>query len=141
MIRKMTVDDIHRVGQIWVDASIKAHHVVPADFWRSDLKTMTTEILPRAEGYVHESEGVIDGFITLGHCFVGCLFVEPASQRCGIGSGLLDYVKQSNRKLVLHVYHQNPEAVQFYKSQGFRITGESRCQYTRCPECIMEWTS
>ena len=41
MIRPMTPDDIETVGEIWLAASIIAHHFVDADFWRSDLKAIS----------------------------------------------------------------------------------------------------
>ena len=141
MIRKMTSDDIETVGQIWLTASIKAHDFVPAEFWRSDLKTMTTEILPHpdTEGYVHEEQGVVDGFISLGGNCVGCLFIIPDRQRNGIGSALLNHVKQLHSDLVLSVYKKNVAATQFYLTQGFETIGESTCKHTGCEELRMRW--
>ena len=62
-IREMVPADIEAVGQIWLAASIKAHDFVPEEFWRSDLRTMTSEILPhpRTEAYVFETGEQIEG--------------------------------------------------------------------------------
>ena len=141
MIRKMTSDDLDTVGQIWLTASIVAHDFVPADFWRSDLETMTTQILPHpdTEGYVHEGDGTIDGFISLAGNWVGCLFVTPERQRHGVGSALLEHVKQLHSALALTVYKKNADATRFYEAHGFRITGESTCKHTGCQELRMEW--
>ena len=141
MIRKMTSEDIEAVGQIWLAASIKAHNFVPADFWRSKLETMTTEILPHpdTEGYVYEDAGVIDGFVSLCGNSVGGLFVAPERQRSGIGSALLDYIKERHSLLTLNVYRKNVMAARFYETQGFEIVGESTCQHTGCGELQLKW--
>ena len=139
MIRPMTLDDISRVGDVWLETSIEAHDFVPADFWRSDHKTMTEKLLPQAEGYVHVAEGQLDAFITWEGDFIHCLFVQPKSQRHGIGSSLLSRVKQEHGVLRLKVYQQNRDARAFYESHGFFLTGESTCPYTGCAEFEMEW--
>ena len=141
MIRKMQLQDIEEVGQIWLEASIQAHDFVPADFWRSDLVNMTTDILPHpvTEGYVFETEERIEGFITLGKDCVGCLFVRPEMQGQGIGAALLRYVKQRRSELELTVYQQNVRATRFYEREGFSVTGEGTCPYTGCAEHKMRW--
>lgn len=141
MIRNMLPKDIQDVGQVWLTTSIIAHSFVPEEFWRSDLKIMTTEILPHpnTRGYVHEEAGVIDAFISLSGDNIGCLFVLPEKQGSGIGSALLDYVKQNHTKLYLNVYKKNESAVGFYQSQAFRLVGGSICPYTQCEEHNMLW--
>jgi putative acetyltransferase len=141
MIRELRLEDVDRVGAIWLEASLQAHHFVSEQFWRADHATMTTEILPNAQGHVHVTAGTIDGFITLRDGFIGCLFVEPTSQRRGIGASLLCYVKQLHTVLRLKVYKQNPDATRFYEAHGFRVIGESICPYTGCGELEMEWSS
>ena len=139
MIREMTETDITRVGEIWLEASIRAHDFVSSDFWCSDHVNMVEEILPRAEGYVYLEGEKILGFITIGGDFVYCLFVDNDRQRCGIGRKLLNHVKESNGILRLAVYQPNIDAQRFYESQGFYYTGDSICPYTQCPEVKMEW--
>ena len=63
MIRRMTDEDVDDVGQVWLAASRIAHDFVSAEFWHADHKVMTSELLPDSHGYVHETEGEIDGFV------------------------------------------------------------------------------
>lgn len=139
MIRKMTSQDIERVGEIWLETSIVAHDFVSADFWRTAHKTMTEELLPHAEGYVHVGGERIDGFTVIAGDFIHCLFVEPKRQRGGIGTVLLSHLKESHQGLRLHAYQKNLGATRFYESHGFRITGEATCPHTECAEFKMEW--
>lgn len=139
MIRTMTSQDIERVGEIWLAASILAHDFVPADFWRANLSTMTQKLLPQSESYVWVTMERLDGFITLGYDVVHCLFVEPSRQHRGVGSSLLSHVKRSREKLCLKVYQENTGAKAFYEAHGFAISGEASCPYTGYAEFEMEW--
>lgn len=135
----MTLEDIERVGQIWLEASLIAHDFISTDFWHSNLDTMTQELLPQSESYVHITDENPDAFITVENDFIHCLFVQPEMQHHGIGSLLLSYVKSSHETLRLNVYQQNSSAGKFYESQGFVICGEGACAYTGCAEFEMEW--
>lgn len=141
MIRKMQLQDIEEVGQIWLEASIQAHDFVLAEFWRSDLVNMTSDILPApvTEGYVFESEERIEGFIALGGNFVGCLFVRPEMQGQGVGAELLNHAKRLRSELQLSVYQQNVRATHFYEREGFRVIGAGTCPYTGCAEYKLKW--
>jgi len=143
MIRRMTSEDIETVGAIWLEASIRAHHFVPETFWRSDYKTMVTEILPdpRNEGWVHvdPASGAVDGFATLRGDTVNCLFVRPDRQRSGVGSALLEHIQERHLSLELKVYAQNVDATRLYEARGFRVNGKSTCPYTGCAELCMAW--
>lgn len=91
VIRKMLPCAIEEVGQVRLTASIQAHDFIAENFWRSDLLTMTSQILPnsRIEAYVFETQEQIAGFVSLGGTHVGCLFVRPERQSCGLGAALL----------------------------------------------------
>lgn len=143
MIRRMTDEDVDVVGRIWLAASLQAHDFVPAEFWHADHKVMTSELLPGAHGYVHETAGEIDGFVVLGSRkrsnVMGALFVSPERQGRGIGTRLVDHVKTIRNPLATTVYRQNRRAFRFYKARGFRIVGEVVCEHTGCDEYEMEW--
>lgn len=135
----MQSQDIDRVGEIWLEASLTAHSFVSADFWRSQLETMTRKMLPATEGYVHMDADRIDGFVAVDGDFIHCLFVDPEHQRQGVGTTLLSHLKGSRDALRLRVYQQNQDAVEFYESNGFVITAEASCPHTGCAEFEMEW--
>ena len=70
-----------------------------------------------------ESDEVL-GFVSIweADCFIHHLFVSPENLNKGIGSSLLNFVKQRYSKLSLKCLTQNSLAVGFYLSQGFKIT-------------------
>lgn len=143
MIRQMSDDDVGDVGQIWLAASLLAHDFVSAEFWHADHSVMTSEILPGSHGYVHETDGNIDGFVVLGagtrSNYMGALFVSPQHQGQGIGTRLLDHVKSICNPLTTSVYKQNQRSFEFYVARGFQVVGESVCPHTNCEEHQLEW--
>ena len=97
MIRELKPSDVETVGRIWLEASLQVHNFVPAKFWYNDHEVMTTEMIPGSHSYVHETDGVIDGFVMMAigerANYMGALFVTLVSQGQGISMKLLDHVK------------------------------------------------
>ena len=61
MIRELQRDDINKVSDIWLDTNIKAHNFIPAEYWRSNFKSVK-EALLLAEVYVYEYDTEIQDF-------------------------------------------------------------------------------
>ena len=53
MIREFQRDDINKVADIWLDTNIKAHNFIPAEYRKSNFKSVK-EALLLAEVYVYE---------------------------------------------------------------------------------------
>lgn len=45
MIREFQRDDINKVADIWLDTNIKAHNFIPAEYWKSNFKSVKEEEL------------------------------------------------------------------------------------------------
>ena len=60
------------------------------------------------------------GLLAINGDSVEQLYIDPAEQRKGIGSALLDFAKdQSPTRLQLHTHQANIGARRFYEKQGF----------------------
>ena len=70
MIREFQRDDINKVADIWLDTNIKAHNFIPAEYWKSNFKSVK-EALLLAEVYVYEYDTEIQGFIGLNDEYTG----------------------------------------------------------------------
>lgn len=139
MIRKNTEDDLDKILDIWLNASIKAHDFVAAEFWQSQLENMRNIYLPAAETYVYEMESGVVGFYALHQDNLAAIFVAPECQGQGIGKQLLDHAKTRRRVLTLTVYKENQASCQFYLSQGFSVLNEQLDDHTGQPEYVMRW--
>ena len=118
MIREFQRDDINKVADIWLDTNIKAHNFIPAEYWKSNFKSVK-EALLLAEVYVYEYDTEIQGFIGLNDEYVEGIFVSGEMQSQGIGKILLNYAKDKRNKLLLNAYQKNARAISFYKREGF----------------------
>ncbi|MCO5081378.1 MAG: GNAT family N-acetyltransferase [Rhizobiaceae bacterium] len=77
-----------------------------------------------AEITVADNDGEAVGFIALLDGFIGGLFVSPQFHRLGIGKQLVKDAASRKGELEVEVYRENPRALAFYGSLGFREVGE-----------------
>lgn len=138
MIRKFQKNDINDVMKIWENENIKAHKFIPKDYWKNNYNYVK-EFLPNAEIYVYVSKGKIVGFIGLTHNYIEGIFVDTNNQCNGIGTSLLNKVKEDISSLTLSVYRKNINAINFYKKNDFVITSESIDKDTNEVEYTMTW--
>lgn len=143
LIRAVHADDMTQMLQIWLDASMQAHHFIPAHFWQAQLCNMRDIYLPMAENHVIKQNGIVAGFISVlkAEQFLAALFVAPESQGHGLGSQLLQFAQQQSTELNLQVYTANTNAVQFYRKNAFQIVRESMDIHTDHPQFDMYWSA
>ena len=141
MIRDYQEKDLDIVVDIWLEASIIAHSFIPKNYWEEKRKDMRDVYIPSAKTYVYEDDdsGNVLGFVSLVDNYIAALFVSPAYQGKGIGTKLINYVKQSHNCLILGVYVENNDSVLFYKKQGFTILEEKTEEHTGHKEYVMQF--
>lgn len=137
MIREYRETDLDRIMNLWLETNICAHDFIDENYWRSNYDQVR-QMMPEATLYVYEVN-TIKGFIGLSGNYIAGIFVETDSQSKGIGKGLLDYVKERNKELILHVYKKNKRAVNFYLREGFVIDSEQMDKNTNEIELVMKW--
>lgn len=138
MIRVLQEEDIDRVAEIWLDSNLKAHHFIPAQYWKSNFG-LVKEMLSQAEVYVYENDRNIQGFTGLNGEYIEGIFVSDEMQSHGIGKMLLDYVKSKKEKLLLNAYQKNVRAINFYRREGFQIQCEGLDKLTGEKDYVMIW--
>lgn len=140
MIRKLKKNDINDVMQIWKNENIKAHKFISKEYWENNY-SYVKEILPNSEIYVYVIEENIVGFIGLDQNYIEGIFIDTNNQCNGIGTSLLNKVKENRNILTLNVYKKNINAIKFYKKNGFIITSESIDKNKNEIEYTMTWNS
>ena len=138
MIRKLQKADINEVADIWLNANLKAHYFIPAQYWNDNFELVKGMLL-QAEIYLYENEQKIQGFIGLNGDYIEGIFVSDEVQSHGIGKLLMNYVKNKRTKLLLNVYQKNIRAVSFYQREGFEIQCEGLDEATGEKEYTMQW--
>ena len=79
MIRSYNSQDTDRVIRIWLEASILAHHFIPAMYWIEKQEDMRNIYLPESDTYVFEDEKTksVQGFISMVGNYLAAIFVIP----------------------------------------------------------------
>ncbi|MFV3076460.1 acetyltransferase [Niveispirillum fermenti] len=125
-LRLSTPDDVAAIHAVW-RAAVDATHgfVAPADldFYENLLLTL---YLPQVPVWLATLEdGTATGFMGLTGPKIDALFVHPAFHRTGVGRRLIDHAASLHAQLLVDVNAQNPGAVTFYRTLGFRVVGRS----------------
>lgn len=140
MIRNLKNDDVDIVMELWKDSTMEAQNFISASYWLENYDNVKNNYLPSSDTYVYEENGEIKGFVSLiENLFIGGLFVKVDSQREGIGSEILNFLKERYDKLQLAVYDKNTRAMNFYLKSGFKILNTKIDKKTEEEEHLMEW--
>lgn len=138
MIRKFKKEDIDEVMEIWKNENIRTHNFISKEYWKNNYEYVK-DILPNADIYVYIMNENIVGFIGVNNDHIEGIFVDINNQHNGIGTSLLNKIKEEKEKLTLSVYKKNTNAIKFYKKNGFIITSEGIDKNTDEIEYTMTW--
>ena len=138
MIRKLKKEDIDEVMEIWKKENIRTHNFISKEYWENNYEYVK-DILPNADIYVYIMNENIVGFIGVDNDHIEGIFVDINNQHNGIGTSLLNKIKEEKEKLTLSVYKKNTNAIKFYKKNGFIITSEGIDKNTDEIEYTMTW--
>ena len=139
MIRPFAEVDLDAVMEIWLSSNLQAHPFIVPSYWAEHLEEVK-RLIPQAEVYVHESDGVVNGFLGLTEAGnIAGLFISEQARGQGIGNRLLSKAKRLYSTLLLTVYEKNVRAVHFYQREGFHLVekkGGSRYRANRIQDAM-----
>lgn len=138
MIRRFKNNDIDDIMKIWENENIKAHNFITKEYWEKNYEYVKG-ILPNAEIYVYIINEKIIGFVGVNNNYIEGIFVDTNNQCKGIGTALLNKLKESRNSLTLSVYKKNINAINFYKKNNFIIKSENIDNDTGEIEYTMIW--
>lgn len=124
IIRKFNDFDLKRVMRIWYDGNLEAHDFINKEYWDRNFGYVK-RALPEAEVYVYEINGFVAGFVGVDEGYIAGLFVDREYRGMGIGTKLMDYIKEKYDFFTLHVFENNYGAVTFYENRGLLKKEES----------------
>ena len=139
MIRKFEKNDINAVMEIWVNENIRTHNFIAKEYWKDNYEYVK-DILPKADIYVYILDEQVIGFVGVNNNYVEGIFVDINNQHSGIGTSLLDRIKENKDNLTLNVYKKNANAIKFYEKNNFIITSGNIDKDTNEIEYTMTWS-
>jgi|GEM_PF-373618 len=120
-IREYQDRDLSELLEVWYQASLIAHPFLDEAFLSQERENIAKVYLPITETWIYLSEGKVVGFISLIGNEVGAIFVEPAFQKQGIGSALMDCARALREELEVDVFKANRGGRRFYERYGFLL--------------------
>lgn len=138
MIRKFEKKDINAVMKIWKNENIRAHNFIAKEYWQDNYE-YAKDILPKADVYVYILDEKIVGFVGVNKNYIEGIFIDINNQHSGIGTSLLDKIKENKDNLTLSVYKKNENAISFYEKNNFIIASENIDKNTNEIEYTMTW--
>lgn len=138
MIRIFNIDDLDNIMNIWLNNNIKTHNFIDKNYWINNFDYVKT-LLPTSEIYVYEINNSIIGFIGINKNYIEGIFIKEEYQNKGVGSKLLNYIKNLYNELYLNVYKNNNNAIEFYKKHNFNIVKEKIDENTNEIELVMKY--
>ncbi len=143
IVRQYHEADMDAVIDIWYEGwySIdpKLVHPQSKTEWRY---RWDSQIIPKHEIAVSESDDEILGFITLNleTCELSQIFTRLPEQGRGIGSALINWAKnRCHAGIYLFTLEINHRSREFYKKHGFTETGLSTNPISGLPRIRYEW--
>ena len=130
--------DLEQLAQIWLNGNLQAHSFIPAQYWKNQFVNIK-KMLPEANIFVYRNNETIVGFLGELDGYIAGLFVDMNYRNQGVGSRLINYLKQINDKLTLSVYVDNINAVNFYENKDFIIDSVGMDTETDSKEYHMIW--
>ena len=124
MIRKYKETDLETVVDIWYQSSTLAHPFLEPDFVEKVKKDMHDIYIPNSETWVYEENASIIGFIGMIENEIGGLFVLPDQHSRGIGTKLVNLVREQHDELEVEVFKKNKIGRAFYDKYGFTFMKE-----------------
>ena len=141
-IREATPDDADEIDRIHVQSWLRAYSdfIGPEDMigarrpadervarWRERVSDGTVRT------WVHDVDGFVAGFASAGGGELMALYVDPAAQGAGVGSGLLEHAEAALRdegaaEASLWVFRDNEHGRRFYESHGWTLVEGSEEQ-------------
>lgn len=125
LIREASPADHDALLAIWL-ASVRATHAfLSEDDIQALLPLVDKHALRELELWVLVEDDRPIGFSGLDGNKLEALFIAPEHFRKGGGRLLVEHARGLKGPLLVDVNEQNPEAVRFYESLGFRTCGRS----------------
>ena len=109
------------------------------DFNPENFAKLLTDLILNKENKLNVLKENIVGFIGINENYIEGIFIDTNNQCKGIGTSLLNKVKENRDNLTLSVYKKNINAINFYKKNDFIITSENIDKDTAEIEYTMTW--
>lgn len=139
-INKRENKEKDEIVSVWYEAALSRFNFLPLDYFNKESKVLR-EKLNLHDTFVCEHNSQILGFVSMiDNEYISYIYVDPIYQNNGIGTALIDVLKEKRENLKVKVYKEAKISVAFFLSKGFKFIDEKIEENTNQKICYMEWT-
>ncbi|MDE7473372.1 MAG: GNAT family N-acetyltransferase, partial [Muribaculaceae bacterium] len=124
------------LSSIWERSVRATHDFLDEDTIEEIKAALEPSYFPNVELYAVSHNGSLTGFIGLRNDMIEMLFIDSHSRGQGYGSSLIEFAFDRGATKV-DVNEQNPLALAFYRSKGFKIIGRDNTDEAGRPYPIL----
>ena len=145
VIRRARPADAAAIAEVYIASRRAAARYFPTLYSDDDIRGwIGSHLIPNLEVWVAEDAlaGRIIGMMALEGDMLEQLYIAPASQRHGVGDGLLALaMRERPAGLRLWTFQANTPARRFYEARGFRAVEftDGSSNEERAPDVLYEW--
>lgn len=131
MIRKATSNDVSRIAEILVFVKRMKYRSI---FHNDAYSFGELQVIPVARQYskpnilkniwIYEEEGIVKGLIHIENEEIKELYVDYFFHDQGVGTELIEFAKREYGVKFLWTLEKNLDAIKFYESHGFHVSGD-----------------
>lgn len=127
-IRRLEKSESYELLDLWMRSFTHGNSFIENDFWQKHYDIAKETYLNEKDNFVYtDDNGQIIGFICVDSTnSVRGVFVDPKYENRGIGTALMNYVKDIYTILRMNIYMKNKNTLNFATYHGFLIDGALR---------------
>lgn len=132
-------DEKDKIISLWYQSALNEYNFLPLDYFNKFSKILYDN-LDLQNILVCDYENDILGFIGMidKEC-ISYLYVDVIYQHRGIGTALLNELKNSKNILKVKIFKEARNSVKFFENNGFKIKKEDIDKDTNSAVYYMEW--
>lgn len=124
-ISEVNPEDFERIVVVW-EASVRATHHFLSEEWIQEHRPLIPKYLEMVElACIRDRAGTVIAFLGALEGNIEMLFIHPEHFRKGLGKTLINHAIKEQGATKVDVNEDNPEALKFYQTMGFEVTGRS----------------
>ena len=135
-IVRCTEEDYETLAGIWERSVIATHNFLKEEDFNEIKAALSPDYFPNVDLYAIADKGAYVGFIGLSPDTIEMLFIDDGCRGQGYGSALIEFAKRRGATKV-DVNEQNPSALNFYKTKGFRVISRDKADEADRPYPIL----
>lgn len=140
MITKINIEEIDQIIELWYNSNIDTYNFIDEKHFdnikenvRNKFKTKYNNI------YIYKENNIIKAFFLIEDDYIDELYVNRIYRNQGIGTKIIDYLKENNHVLTLNIFKKNTKGINFYLKKGFKIIEENIEDSTKEEGYFMKW--